>query len=878
MLLSEAIHRFLRARQTPANADLVARWSAAMETQLNVSPSGEPVEGKRSTWTDGLNTWHSARIPKSAADTPEWEDYELRFPLEVYAEGIGMTGWDWTSRQSRWVGFDFDTITGHAQGIGITDSDLLRVRDAACALPYVEVRRSTGGAGLHLYVYFDGVPTANHTEHAALARCVLGMMSAEVSFDFPSQIDACGHVMWIWHRKMTAEAHGLEIVKPATRSLTATDLPANWRDHIEVVRGRRSKVRLRELTETAQDPFEALTSSRTIVPLDAEHKRHVEALMGTGFSTLWVSDHHLLQTHTRALHRIHNELKLAGVFETISEGKDKGTPNCFLFPLSKGGWKVFRFSQGINEAETWTQSKDGWTTCHLNRLPDLATACKTLGGVETENGGYVFRRAADAQSAATLLGGTIDISAEHQHRRATLRAHKDGRLVVHLDREKGDTPLPGWVEGRSTWTRIYSIRTEQEEDSTIGSPEIDNVIRHVETASGDGDGWVIRKNGGWGREPYQHARLVLQNLGYGKTEAEQILGGGVISPWRLVNLPFHDEYPGGRQWNREAAQFRFAPADCDNPVHPHWDAVIDHFFGGLTPTLEKLPWAVDAGIRTGGDWGRAWIASVFRFPYEPLPYIFAYGPENGGKSTLHEGLSELVTKGIVMADRALTTKGDFNGELANAILCVVEEKQVSKHAGAMNKIKDWVTCRRLSIRKMRTDSFEQDSTLHWLQCSNYFHACPVFPGDTRVTVIEVPPLSGAEIPKPKLMDYLRDEGPHFLRTLMNLELPAAQGRLRIPPVETSDKQDLAGDMAPVSQFLADCCEFGNDFRVIKKHLQSAYNVWALENNFEDLSSIRFGEQLMAVSNNKIRAKGQQKDKDGKMKHCYEGVRLKGVTA
>ncbi len=61
--------------------------------------------------------------------------------------------------------------------------------------------------------------------------------------------------MWVWHRKMTAENHGLEIIKPATKRLGAADLPGNWRDHIEVVRGRRSKVRVNEIADADQDPF-----------------------------------------------------------------------------------------------------------------------------------------------------------------------------------------------------------------------------------------------------------------------------------------------------------------------------------------------------------------------------------------------------------------------------------------------------------------------------------------------------------------------------------------------------------------------------------------------------------------------------------------------
>ena len=97
-----------------------------------------------------------------------------------------MTGWKWTTRRSLWCAFDFDSITGHAKGIGISDEELERVKQAAMALPYVEVRKSTGGSGIHLYVYFggEGIPTENHTVHAALGRCGLGMTSCETRLRF----------------------------------------------------------------------------------------------------------------------------------------------------------------------------------------------------------------------------------------------------------------------------------------------------------------------------------------------------------------------------------------------------------------------------------------------------------------------------------------------------------------------------------------------------------------------------------------------------------------------------------------------------------------------------------------------------------------------
>ncbi len=354
--------------------------------------------------------------------------------------------------------FDFDSLTTHAKGVGVTDEELEKVKLAAEALPYIETRRSTGGKGIHLYCYFDGagVPTDNHTEHAALARCVLGMMTAATGFDFASQIGCCGGVMWIWARKMSAENGGLQIITPATKTLSVSDLPANWHDHVEVVTKKRSKVRVNEVADDDLDPFEALASSRKIIPLDDSHKAQIEALMQSGFTTLWITDHWLLQTHACALAKLMSEadLKLIGYFKTISEGRNPGSPNCFLFPLPKGAWKVYRFSPGIAEAETWTQDGNGWTTCYFNRTPDLSVAAKANGGIEDpEKGGYVFPSAAPALEAAKALGQKIALMDAMMDRETQLKSGRDGRLVVQIEK-RDDDKMPGWLLKKDKWVRI----------------------------------------------------------------------------------------------------------------------------------------------------------------------------------------------------------------------------------------------------------------------------------------------------------------------------------------------------------------------------------------------------------------------------------------
>jgi len=205
------------------------------------------------------------------------------------------------------------------------------------------------------------------------------MMSSECNFDFASQIDCCGGVMWFWHRKMTAENHGLEVVTAATKVLTVDDLPANWRDHIDVVSRRRSKIRVNGVTETDETPFETLTSSRKITPLDASHKAQIDELQRSGYTTLWIPDHHLLQTHTKALEALSEGDAYQRSFPHFLRRARQG--NAKLLPLPRCQRRVasLRFSPGISEAETWEQDATGWTNCYFNRAPDLHLAAKSHG-------------------------------------------------------------------------------------------------------------------------------------------------------------------------------------------------------------------------------------------------------------------------------------------------------------------------------------------------------------------------------------------------------------------------------------------------------------------------------------------------------------------
>lgn len=1133
MKVTASIAAFLKSERDKHNGqDLLDFYldHPGLETQVNVAAGdeGRPVPGQRSTFTDGLNEWWNIRIPKHADSDPEFKDYELKYPLELHADSIGSTGWDWRARLSLYVGFDFDAIAGHAAGVGVTAEKLAEVKQAACNLPYVQVRRSTGGGGLHLYVFFgNGVETSNHTEHAALARCVLGLMSAEAGFNFAAQIDACGGNMWLWARKSTPENKGLQLLKPAQQPLT--EIPSNWRDHVDVVTRKRAKIRVGGLSDQNVDIFEALSSAHRVVPLEQAHKDHIDAILAAGFSAVWISDHNMLHTHTkgfRALMENHREeFNLQGFFETNSpganpeqpnclsgdtvvitrtglktikelagkaheiitsrgkwvtapfksygvqpvfaitlkngsntkvikatadhrwfvcnqlwggksklnlgdrrevttaelkenqvlvttqprllvspsvvgvqhglvwgdgtnggsritsslplfgdkvsllkffhehprralentgvevhnlphhfkslvpltydkpylygwlmgyfatdgcvdekgnccvnsasveslehvkdvcailgirtspirkmsdsEGRYKDTPcyklgisrgdvtpnffllnkhkeralsierqnnrywrivsvqpcgveevfcctvqdtgqfvledfiltgNCFAFPGDFGSWKIYRFSPGISEAKTWEQDGQGYTTCWFNRRANLRMATRALGGKDLKRGGYEFESLTQAAEVAAALGSPIEIDARLQTRKAVVSKSKDGRLAIEVPKNSDDGGEMGdWnsSDKKNAWTQVFDVPTEPVKEEIA---DFDNRVRALKTVAGDEAGWaILEDNGEWKRSSYSNVKVVLQSYGLAKEEAEIVMGTANRRTWKLVSLPFQPEYPGNRQWNLDAPQFAYTPlARGEDISHPTWDLVLDHVGQDLDSAIKDLEWARRANICTGSDYLRAWYSCIIKEPNLRLPYLFLFGDENCGKSILWEAFQLLVTQGVVKADRSLTNQSDFNGELVGAILCVVEEKDISKSAGALAKIKDAVTSLMLSIRKMRTDTFQIPNLSHWIQCANHQDALIVPSGDTRITVIYVHPLQN-EIPKDELIRRLQREAPAFLRTLLDMQLPPPQGRLGLPLVGTRHKarsEELS--RSPLESFIRDFCHF-----------------------------------------------------------------------
>jgi hypothetical protein len=209
-LIARFIDQQIRLHPQLAHGPL-AKWYPTHETQILIDSSGlVPDCDNRNLWFDDDGNEHrNIRIPYRASTDPSFTDRFVDCCIAARWKYIGTTGWNWKGRTSRWVGFDFDSIANHTEGLQQEEID--EVLSRARQLPYVQARTSKSGKGIHLIAHLkQPVPTPTSREHRQLAAHVLRQMSRECRFDFKSSADVCGSVLWHWSHDLTE--HGLQVL------------------------------------------------------------------------------------------------------------------------------------------------------------------------------------------------------------------------------------------------------------------------------------------------------------------------------------------------------------------------------------------------------------------------------------------------------------------------------------------------------------------------------------------------------------------------------------------------------------------------------------------------------------------------------------------
>lgn len=213
MSLFEVIKWFIGSQvaEHPQLTPWLSDWEPGHETQINIDTIGlEPVfkslwpepKEKPKFWTDpndpdGIEH-RSLRIPYgSYTENPSFRDRAADPSITERFAYIGTSGWNWRQQKSMFVGFDFDSIANHSNGL--EQDELDNVLQKALELDYTTVRTSKSGKGYHILVYLTTwKDTRTHREHALLAQHVLDRMSRDAGFNFHSAADCCGSILWQW--------------------------------------------------------------------------------------------------------------------------------------------------------------------------------------------------------------------------------------------------------------------------------------------------------------------------------------------------------------------------------------------------------------------------------------------------------------------------------------------------------------------------------------------------------------------------------------------------------------------------------------------------------------------------------------------------------
>lgn len=795
--IRKGVESFLAAREDESPY-LIPRWSVDLESQFLVHPGNNEVEEGSSIWTDGSEEWCNHRWPYKAGSNPSYRDKPLRFNPVTHMTRIGSTWWDWKAKRSVAVAFDIDMEgDGHAATTTtVTEKQLAGVVDRLTALPYVTLLKSTAGQGVHVYVFFkeDDLPeAANHNEHTQVALAVLEKMTEDAEYDFAQHMDVKGVVFWFWADSSPADHQGYSLIQEATD-------PIGWED-IKEYAGKALRNPNRKITHEGFDDSGGSAKSDgdyKIYDLDDEHKSLLKELEMLDYSFIWNSEFNMAHTHTCALKELHERRKnggnpVKGMFETISAGKDKAKPNCYITPRANGVFQVKRFGVGITEHAIW-HKHDKSTWCYYNQDISADHILSSFSSSRPKDNTFVFE-ASKLKKAMEAMGHKFD----HELKGSVeVIRKKDGSFVA-----KTKEPVAGWVQGKEGSSMSLPVVSNPEVRTITTLEEADKVVRGLITPQDETYGWCINTNRGWIMHTESTVGLRLRQR-FGK-EADFVKDTAVDNPWKLTCVPFAPEYLGDREWNKNAPQLAIEPAAEPGP-HPHWDMVYDHIGHSLNNAVRNTKWCQQWGLQTGADYLRCWLASLIRYPLEPLPYLFLYGPQDSGKSIFHESASMLFTHGsVISASGALTNPSGFNYEIANCVIGFIEEKDLSViREGAYSRMKEWITGRTLTVTKKGETPYTQDNILKMMQMANSPTSCPMEDGDTRITALAISILGDKKIPKGLMERRLRAEAPFFLRTIMTTHLPDTPDRLRVPMLASRDKVELeAMNQKPWEAFAAD---------------------------------------------------------------------------
>lgn len=795
---------------------LLQRWTPELETQIMVHKGRNEID--TNTWEDNGEIFSNHRWPYRASTDPQYTDKKLTFDFPRRVARVGSTWWNWEKRESVAVGFDIDAEdSGHAAGTNQLDTFKLgQVVAKLSELDYVTLVRSTGGKGVHGYVFFDEgsrPSTSNHNEHTQVGLAVIDKIRQDTGMDMIDEkiVDVKGVILWMWADSSDENHPGFTLIKEATRNLTEDEIP-NWQEMA---------------TKRAVKKGDANYQSNE---LDDEHIEILSELEDIeGWSYQWIDGYSMAHTHTLALKTLFEKRKnegrpLKGFFETTSTGS---TPiNCYITPRPGGVFKVARFGNSVAEHESW-YVKDDDTWFYFNQKPDPMSVISNYA-LTYDMASAVIEP--EPLKAALDILGVEDFELPDVKQFSLVYDASNGTITASC-RHRDEMTIPsGWVKSGRKISAKIPVDGSEETRTQNYLDEIDETFRFVVQPDFTVYGWFHKSQAGWIR--YDSSGPIIRPVQqqFGKKAADEVVSMMQNNPWILGNEPFKGDELPGRLWNHQAATLVCEPADKPGP-HPHFDKILHHLGQGLDEAVAHADWTGEWGMETGADYLRYWIASAVKYPFEPLPYLFFFGPQGCGKSIYVETLSMLFPRACRDVSHSLTT--EFNGELRGAVFCYIEEKNLTGRGLAQKsyeRIKEWTVARNVSIHTKGKTPYMVPNTMKFIHMANNINSIKIDRDDTRIVAVDVPRLINP-IPKSIMTEKLKEEAPNILRTLLTTVIPPAIERMRVPHINTVAKLELGeASMSDVQKFAMQMLQSCSGNLIDFQTFQDMYGKWAKEKN------------------------------------------------
>ncbi|QDS99051.1 DUF5906 domain-containing protein [Adhaeretor mobilis] len=787
---------------------------------------------------------------------PKEEDGKLidkghEVPEGTVLVALGTAFWDWRNKIHKEIGIDVDSVQGHAAGVGIEDEELKNALDSAMKLKWIEIRRSSGGKGVHLFGKFaEGVSIKKRKDATALGKGVVERMCRETGYDFAAARDCVGSNLWIY--KSDAPDNAYEILKPATETLSESDLPAGWRE---------SKRLSQQKVGFASSEIE----------LDETHIQIEKQIAETGASIYYNSDFGSYHVHTAGLQMAAEKHGYKGLFKTLSSGSDLGKPNAFMIPLNNGAFLVKRWGNA-KEDSSWLDGPSGQCT-FLNAFMPFEKALQHFSLNSTTKGLAFTSTGLKEFLAAT--GFEFVYPEELSDRQVFVRL-KEGVAKLTVDRKDEDHIIDGWTRVNNTWQASFKAPNNS---GARREAELIFAFEKVRAAASKSmsDLWYLNTSGEWIQTTSSEVDRVLTSLGMA---AKKTMGEMRLDPYHIVSEPFQAEYMPGKRWNLNAAQLAQQPADEAGPT-PTWDAIFQHIGSGLDEAVSECPECTGAGILDGAHYLKLWVKLLFEKPSQSLPYLLLTSRENvTGKSSFGFAISKMISPGVVeISAEAITDK--YTSELEGTVCALVEELDLrGKDNKAYSNIKRMVTSHSLQIRKMRTNTYTATNYARFIHTTNDARFVPCESEDVRIVMIDVPQIL-VPIEPMAFEAGIEEEVPSILRKLIDMPLPESCGRLYLPVVQTALKEQvLAGEYAnfatPAEEglkaFAKDCLEKATAKHIPVKETLVRYGDYCLSNNFPVVPRSAFLKTLKEKCNLKVSRKQFRKGK-GRSWH-YTGISYK----